>query len=91
MRGSYYAMHYMNILLNLWEGLNSPDDTQYMIGMKYADWQYFDVQPPIQCILWMKPKASGVNADKANYLRWAIDFVFMVMIDPNVVVCGGAP
>jgi len=39
----------------------------------------------------MKPTAKTFNADKANYLRWSVDMIFMVMVDPNVVVCGGAP
>lgn len=59
----------MNVLINMWEGLNSPDDTQYIIGMKFADWQYFTMPSPVNCILWTKPSAKKVNTDKANYLR----------------------
>lgn len=29
--------------------------------------------------------------DHGTYIRWVVDFVFMLMIDSNVVVCGAAP
>jgi len=59
----------MNVLLNLWDGLNSPDHTQYNIGVKYMDWQYFTLAEPVQCITWTKPTAKKVNSDRANYIR----------------------
>ena len=91
LRCSWHGKQFMNILLNLWDGLNPTDDTQYNIGMKYMDWQYFTLADPVQCILWLKPSAKKVNSDRANYIRWVVDFVFMIMVDSNIVVCGAAP
>lgn len=91
LRCSQYAKQYMGVLLNLYEGLNSIDETQYSVGTKYMDWQYFKLADPVQCILQWKPTAKKVNADRANYIRWSLDFIFMLMVDSNVVVCGSAP
>ncbi len=91
LRCSWHGKQFMNILLNLWDGLNSVDDTQYNVGMKYMYQQYFTLDTPVQCILQTKPSAKKVNSDRANYIRQVIDFIFFVIVDPNVVVCGAGP
>ena len=96
-RTSWYGMQYMNVLLNLQEGLNSTDETLVYFGLeKYADQPFFTLanmplSEPISCVLWTKPVARKFDSDRANLLRQTIDFVFLVMLDKNIQVCGVSP
>jgi hypothetical protein len=46
---------------------------------------------PVNCVLWTKPVARKYDSDRSNMLRWVIDFVFMIMLDKNIQVCGVSP
>ena len=96
-RTSQYGMQYMNVLLNLQEGLNSTDETLVYFGLeKYADQPFFNLAnmpltEPINCVLQTKPVARKFDSDRSNMLRQTVDFVFLVMLDKNIQVCGVSP
>ena len=88
LRCEKYGFYFMNVLMNLQEGLNSEDETQTYFGLKYADQKYFYLDDPVQCIIQPTPSAKKVNQARANYIRQSIDFVFMVNLHKNIQLCG---
>ena len=87
LRASDYAFHYMNIIMNLWEGINEKaDNTVVFLGMKYAYWDHTDFTYPkmVDCALWAKPSAKKVQNSRGNYIRWAIDIVFLLSVNENI-------
>lgn len=92
-RGSDYAFHFMNVVLNLWDGLNDKtDNTVVFIGTRYA-WfnpSGFTLPDLVGCALWEKPTARKVRTDRANYVRWSIDMAFLLNVR-DIQVCGVTP
>lgn len=86
-RCNQYARQLMNVLVNLWEGFDRTDTTTSFVGLKYAFQEYFNLSDPVDCVIWSRPQARNINADKANYLRQSIDFIFMLSINKFFVVC----
>jgi hypothetical protein len=94
LRGSDYAFHFMNIVLNMWDGLNiKADNSVVFIGMKYAYWDHTGFTYPdlVNCALWAKPSARRVVTSRANYARWSIDVPFLLSVKDNITVCGVSP
>lgn len=82
----------MNVLLNMWDGLNhSPfDKTIVEVGLNYMFWTQFVIDDPIKiCALWQRPRANKSSTILANYLRWSVEFVFMLEVDSRFTVNGG--